>query len=547
MDEIFGRKIIGKKDIDIAKLIDNLNISDWVQKGYHYLSHTEGICPFCQQVLPEDFKKRLEEYFDETYTDHINVLNEISEKYNDEVLEVIKIINSLTEIDIPFFDKERVIKISEIIFSKFSENKQKIQRKKDEPSNSINLSSIDSYIKQINEEIIMANKRIIEHNKLIDNLKEEKIKLIKDIWRFIVEENTVDYTFYINELKKENTTKDGMNDSLSQLKDFKNNLKAEAIELQNQLTSVLPSINEINNLLKSYGFTNFKLAESEEKGNYKIIRENGEEGHETLSEGEMTFITFLYFYQLINGNNDKDKINTKRVIVIDDPISSLDSNVLFIVSHLINGIKKKIRENNSMFKQLIVLTHNVYFHKEITFNKGKGNQKLKDETFWVLTKENNVTKIKEYSENPIKNSYELLWKELKENLTSITTPNIMRRILENYFNFFGNLNIEEMIEGFPDEDKILCNSLLSWAHDGSHHINDDLFVDSNSEFNKKYFNVFRKIFINSGHESHFNMMIGNSFEFIFEGENTKAFAIKEIQDSIKQVAGSSDYNFTDKM
>src|SRR5699024_9005214 len=136
----------------------------------------------------------------------------------------------------------------------------------------------------------------------------------------------------------------------------------------------------------------------------------------------------LYFYQLINGSNVQSKVNTERTIVIDDPISSLDSNILFIVSNLINGLKKEVRNKHSNFKQLIILTHNVYFHKEISFNKGKGNQKQGDETFWVIRKVDNVSCVKEYSENPIKNSYELLWKELKENPNSITTPNIMRRI-----------------------------------------------------------------------------------------------------------------------
>ena len=68
------------------------------------------------------------------------------------------------------------------------------------------------------------------------------------------------------------------------------------------------------------------------------------------------------------------------------------------------------------------------------------------------------------------------------------------KILENYFKFFGNVDVNKIIEGFPDEDKMVCNSLLSWANDGSHHINDDLYVDSNQELNKTYLDVFRRIF-----------------------------------------------------
>lgn len=55
----------------------------------------------------------------------------------------------------------------------------------------------------------------------------------------------------------------------------------------------------------------------------------------TLSEGEITFITFLYFLQLTKGSIDKDSISEDRILVIDDPVSSLDSNILFIVSSLL--------------------------------------------------------------------------------------------------------------------------------------------------------------------------------------------------------------------
>src|SRR5699024_4508305 len=168
------------------------------------------------------------------------------------------------------------------------------------------------------------------------------------------EENKNNYKNYTNDFKRENNAIEGMKRSLEEQTGYKKALEAEAIELQNQLTSVLPSINEINMLLKSFGFTNFLLAESDVKGNYKIIRDNVEDANETLSEGEKTFITILYFYQLINGSNDQDKVNTSRIVVIDDPISSLDSNILFIVSNLINNLKQKIRDNDSKDRKSVV-------------------------------------------------------------------------------------------------------------------------------------------------------------------------------------------------
>lgn len=532
---IFQTKIIGKKDIDIARLISELNISDWVQQGHRHMEGTDGICPFCQQELPVNFKEKLDEYFDETYTEQIQKLNSSIEKYERNTIVFFEKYGFLKTEDIPFINKEKVTSLFELIHSTYKENIQLLEKKRNEPSRSVELSSITNYVEQINSEVEQANLQITELNRVIDNIKEEKEKLIKDIWRFVVEENKSNYENYMSNFRRENRALEGMRRSKNEQKGYKKTLEDEVIGLQNQLTSVLPSINEINSLLRSFGFTNFQLAQSEEEGNYKIVRENGEDANETLSEGEKTFITFLYFYQLINGSNEQGKVNTARIIVIDDPISSLDSNILFMVSNLINNLKKKIRSNDSNFKQLIILTHNVYFHKEISFNKGKNNKRQPDETFWIIRKTGNVSRISQYEENPIKNSYELLWKELKENPNSITTPNIMRRILENYFRFFGNIDVNEIIEEFPDEEKVVCNSLLSWANDGSHHVNDDLYVDSNQEQNKIYFDVFKKIFVNSKHESHFNMMMGN-IEIEVEENVANDEAKKEIQEALTQVA-----------
>lgn len=60
----------------------------------------------------------------------------------------------------------------------------------------------------------------------------------------------------------------------------------ELIGYQQQITNVEHSVNEINKILNSFGFKNFRLAATSGEGNYKIIRENGDDANETLSEGE---------------------------------------------------------------------------------------------------------------------------------------------------------------------------------------------------------------------------------------------------------------------
>ena len=81
------------------------------------------------------------------------------------------------------------------------------------------------------------------------------------------------------------------------------------------------------------------------------------------------------------------------------------------------------------------MLHNVYFHKEVTFISNRSKSR-KDSHHWVLYRKGNVTSIKSYGQdNPIKGSYELLWKDLRERrdaMDNIEIQNIMRRIIETH-------------------------------------------------------------------------------------------------------------------
>lgn len=509
--DVFALKIIGKEDIKIAELISRLNISDWVKQGHEHLKDSEDVCPFCQQNLPEKFVGILNEYFNETYMEQIELFTDAIHRYKIEMNGQLSNIRSLKESKLTYINQEKVDKILEIFEAKYSENKLILEQKVREPSRAVNVEKIEHIIIELNQEIDLVNEEIENYNLLIDNAEQEKSKLIDDFWCFISHENKVNYESYKLSLDRINKILSAMEKGKQEKKGHKKNHERALLEYQEQIISVEYSIKEINSLLKSYGFTNFEIAASSEKGNYEIVRNNGENVKETLSEGEKTFITFLYFYQLIKGSNSKESIRQDKIIVLDDPISSLDSNILFIVSNLIRKLIEDIRSNSSDIKQLFIFTHNIYFHKEVSFNKGKGTKKLNDETFWIIRKNDNKSNVEYYLENPIKTSYELLWKELliaKQGGSVITLQNIMRRIIENYFKFFGNMDIDVQIEAFPEEDRIVCHSMMSWVNDGSHYINEDLFVEAPSEISSKYFKIFEKIFENTGHHAHYKMMIG---------------------------------------
>ena len=314
-----------------------------------------------------------------------------------------------------------------------------------------------------------------------------------------------------------NTDNNGFDTGISALKiqlqekiDAYNALDGEIKILSKNVTSIQPTIDEINTLLINYGFINFKIVPATDDGFYQIQREDGTIAEKTLSEGEITFITFLYYLQLTKGGMSEETVNDERILIIDDPISSLDSNVLFIVSTLIKEIAKDIKSNAGNIKQLILLTHNVYFHKEVSY-EGL-NRRGEKSHFWILRKNNTKSNIYFYSEqNPIQSSYELLWREIKEweQNSGITIQNTMRRIIENFYSILGNKRDDFLINKFETrEEKDICRSLLSWTNEGSHTLPDDLYIETPDDTIVKYIEVFKNIFYHTENKGHYLMMMG---------------------------------------
>lgn len=502
---IWETKIIGKKDVDIAAMIEKLENSDWVKQGRSHFEKNDGICPFCQQAAPANFENLLNEYFNETYLKEIEKLEKQQSYYLSKTDDIIAQLQSLINSENQDIDIVRLGELKKLLNSKIDNNKLEIKSKITEPSSIIIIDNLEEEQDLINDIIQQANNNIKLHNDTVQNIAIERRKLTDEVWRYVFEQITLNYKTYTTTLTTLTKAVDGLKGSKETKKNRKDQLTEEIIELEKQNTNIEQTKIEINSLLNKFGFTNFKLVEAtEEKGSYQIVRPNGERVDRTLSEGEKTFITFLYFYHWLKGSFNQELITIDRIAVFDDPISSLDSDVLFIVSHLIRKLIESIRDKSSNIKQIMILTHNVYFHKEVTYNKGSGTQKLKDETFWIIRKENDVSVIKEYDKNPIQTSYELLWQEIKENPNSITIENTLRRIIENYFKMFGGISTDNILECLDDEDKVIANSLLSWSHAGSHGVNDDLHVTSDSE---KYLKVFKKIFEKTRHIEHYNMMM----------------------------------------
>ncbi len=381
-----------------------------------------------------------------------------------------------------------------------------------EPSRKVELPSVAAPLERVMARIDTANERISEHNTTVKSIRTERMSLTRAVWRYLVEQSTTVRSTYTKTIA-------GLNKSLKEAEERYaatvqqgTLLSAELKELTKGMAGVEASVTEINGLLELLEFNNFRLAVSEENpGCYRIKRPDGTPATDTLSEGETTFISFLYFYRLMVGGLTEEAMNERRVIVVDDPISSLDSNVLFVVSSLLRRHIRDVREGKGNIAQLIILTHNAYFQKQVAFER-REDRKGTPPAFWVLRKRGRWSEVVAHKKNPVSSTYQLLWNEVRDsNSTSaIGVQNAMRRILEYYFTVLGvSGNISKLPESFKDSprDQVLCESLLSWAHGGSHDIADELHISDTDDSKERFLTVFRRIFEVNGQEGHYEMMM----------------------------------------
>lgn len=511
--QILKKRVIGKDDVDIAAMIKKLGNSDWVREGRSYYDANEQICPFCQQSTAEAFAQSLDEYFDETFLTDSKAIDDLATNYATDAARVQQQLAATIATASKFLDVERLKTEKELLNSKITINLQRLAAKNKEASRVVELDSIQNVATAVGALIDSANALATTHNNMVANLSKERQTLTAQVWRYVLEELKADLTSYKTKRDGLNKAIEAMTAQIESATTDKAKKKAEIRELEKQTTSVQPTVDAINALLSSFGFQGFSLAIVASGTSYKLVRPDGSDAKTTLSEGERTFVTFLYFYHLLKGSESESGITTDRIVVFDDPVSSLDSDILFIVGSLIKRLLDEVRVGTGHIKQIFVLTHNVYFHKEVTFNPKRNNVAMNEETFWIVRKPGLVSNIVKHPCNPINTSYDLLWSEVRRTDHShLTIQNTLRRILENYFKFFGGVDPKEICSKFSGKEQLISNTLLSWINDGSHYAQDDLYMSVEESAINTYLNVFRGIFEKSGHLAHYKMMMGDAFE-----------------------------------
>jgi len=507
---VLKKAVVGKEDLSISGLIKKLKSDGWFRQGVSYLENSHGACPFCQRTLEKNFLNQVREYFDESYITAINEIGRIENEYSQISKKVLNELQAIINSHSEHVQNEKLQIAYQQLNSIVEANQRQLLDKKAAPNSIVQLSPIAEVTTAIICLLESANESITQHNTRIEHIKEEKTALTSKVWKYILNTLADDIETF---LKEEKDIKASIETAEAEIQTLKKEISSKSQQqqaLEQKLTSVRPTATGINTLLQNYGVTGFSLKVNEDGKTYQFVRDNDSPAFNSLSEGERNFVTFLYFMYSLHGNTEESGHDNDKIVVIDDPVSSLDSDVLFIVSSMIRDLFKNVYADEGTIKQLFILSHNSFFYKEVSYKQGINKKKT---GYWVITKENNMSRIVKHDENPVNSTYEMLWdvvrKAKREPIehNTMSLANTMRRIIEHYFSLLGGKDLSIYHLKFPDGERQVFKSLISWANAGSHSAFDDYSATPNLYNSEKFLKVFRDLFEKAGHLAHYNMMM----------------------------------------
>ncbi|MCD8102299.1 MAG: AAA family ATPase, partial [Alistipes sp.] len=455
----------------IDRLKQNPQISQWVFNGLKYIHTTESThCEFCGQLLPDARISELNKHF----SDEFSKLQEAISKGIEWIESNYQVLNFphsslLYEEYVPEY-QEYLMQFTEIIDllnNSLTTWKNCLKDKQQNPFETATEQLINIPEKTIlnYREIYKAILDCIDkHNNKFQNLEEEiKIAKQKLELHYVAEEvNQYDYfrkkeqvENYILSQREKSYEIDALNITIT--------------SLRSSLANEHLGEKEFNAMLHKFLGRNDLSIMHREEGGYNIKRyQNETASNISLSEGEKTAIGLVYFITKLKENGNKIE---ETIIVLDDPISSFDSNHLFHANYYI----KQECENA---KQLFIFTHNFRFFallKDWVCTKRKKNEANKNVDLFHLyliksfTQDNIRHSYIDNAYNVLRNfdsEYHLLFSEVKqfsENpkldyISTHTIANISRQLLESFLSFkYGRKKLErcfDEISGFKDLPKV---------------------------------------------------------------------------------------------
>lgn len=445
------------------------------------------------------------------------------------------------------------------IMSQFTLDLQTIEEairfRLEDPSGELPRFQMILEIPKIESALKLLRDRIDEHNLSIQNRWDNRnkygnrfyIRLYQDCEEIIRQQ----FTRGTEPKRKEI---EGIEKSIRNKETQLKSLESRIRVVRDELSDTTEVRTSINTTLEHLGFVRFRLGQSPTNRKLFTIERPIKDTHleysidrfDTLSEGEKTILSFLYFMHCIKPDSNELGDTQSVTLVIDDPIASTDASTFYFITALMRRAVRRITEPDNRelqneisnkVDQVVILTHNVGFYSNSSYEiRRQLRQKHIAEmtAFFKLEKSFEIDKPHQiYNiENPnsISTEYQLLWnevfqasKECKHHPADAIIPsyrllsNTLRRILDSYFITLGTTNYADTQRSSKSSITRLGQSYgqvveecMIRLNEGSHGSYENYTSSTlpTRQLLTQFERIFSELIDNGAHHGHFLMMMG---------------------------------------
>jgi len=467
----------------VERLQQNSDIAEWVEKGRRiHAEHKSTTCEYCGNTITEERLSQLAHHFSEADQKLKARIEALLENLRHGYAAIDKVVahdpaRLYGELRAEFETKVKEFsEAKEQLLSEISEFAKTLQNKKGRTGEAVSLNVVLN-LSAMTHAIDSVNEIAKAHNTKTQDFQKHKEQAVRDIKAHYLS------TIYDDVKRRRAEIKELDGDLERRAKEI-SDIRERIASARAKVSSEHKACDQINGALCTFlGHAELhfepdiepveddKGGKTEAVVGYRIMRSNQPAVY--LSEGEKTAIAFVYFVvHLADGQFPKDA----GIVVIDDPISSFDSNSLYqSFSFLKNAVAGCC--------QVFVLTHNFDFLKLLLnwrryFRGDTGYFAIRNYFVGDARRANIAEMDKELREYD--SEYQYLFKRLKEMrveqdgtlMRAYPVPNVARKVWDTFLMFRvpNSDNPYRKMELLKDEgfDKQKLDAIYKFTNDQSH-------------------------------------------------------------------------------
>lgn len=436
-------KVIFKEKFGEDISIPEYEVVQWIESGLNL--HKEGDkCKFCEGKLDfSDVKSKITQYKENKRHKATEKLKQFREQLQN-LFESIKAIEKESKTYTTNIGNE-----IEQHFSSISEKKQTIE------TLIISCQSkIDNIEVQENFDFELLAETLKELEVSISTISKTKNEQLLELRKKLNNLTTLVKGAIGLEILQSATIKDKLQevkDKETELKEKRENNKKKQQEIQDlkQQKSLTKDFADfVSQILNDINIS-LKVGLDTDNKNYiiKSTNENATLTIKDISEGEKNLLALLFFYYELFADNKQQNVKSEiELIIVDDPISSMDDSNRFYILELMKNLLELPNQ------QIFVLTHSWDDYCNLSYGKKawddkidkKGNEiKSKYATFEIrkVNGKSELFKL-ENTEKPYKYLFKEIYEFSKKREDEVKTdcqiyhyPNVMRRVFEEWYSF----------------------------------------------------------------------------------------------------------------